>query len=156
MAVATAARLGRLKVVLEGGPRKCTWVGAGFGLKAESRSSLRRPGIQRAEANSPAAMTSFPPFAYPFLSNSMDSANLACPYCGEPIEIVVDPSVGRQDDIEDCQVCCCTANALAHGGVALGAVATEEALARTVRAGGFTKFRCATDTPFHRIFEARR
>ena len=51
---------------------------------------------------------------------------------------------------------CCTANAMAHGGSALGAVATEDALARTVRAGGFTKFRRATETPFNRIFEARR
>ena len=36
----------------------------------------------------------------------MESAHLACPYCGEPIEIVVDPSIGRQEYIEDCHVCC--------------------------------------------------
>lgn len=29
-----------------------------------------------------------------------------CPYCGEPITIVVDPSPGSQSYIEDCQVCC--------------------------------------------------
>lgn len=51
---------------------------------------------------------------------------------------------------------CCTANALAHGGEALGAVATESALRHTVTAGGFTQFRRATETPFNRIFEARR
>ena len=39
---------------------------------------------------------------------------------------------------------------------ALGAVATQQALADTVRAGGFTRFRRATQTPFNRIFEARR
>ena len=31
---------------------------------------------------------------------------IACPYCGETIEIVVDCSVESQSYIEDCQVCC--------------------------------------------------
>jgi hypothetical protein len=51
---------------------------------------------------------------------------------------------------------CCTANSMALGGPALGAVATEEAIRNTVLAGGFTQFRRATETPFNRIFEARR
>ncbi|WP_199099026.1 CPXCG motif-containing cysteine-rich protein [Dyella sp. ASV21] len=29
-----------------------------------------------------------------------------CPYCGEPIEILIDGSVDSQRYIEDCQVCC--------------------------------------------------
>lgn len=29
-----------------------------------------------------------------------------CPYCGEPIELVVDCSVPEQCYIEDCPVCC--------------------------------------------------
>lgn len=29
-----------------------------------------------------------------------------CPYCGEPISVVVDHSLGEQEYIEDCQVCC--------------------------------------------------
>lgn len=29
-----------------------------------------------------------------------------CPYCGEPIELVLDGSAGEQAYIEDCQVCC--------------------------------------------------
>ena len=29
-----------------------------------------------------------------------------CPYCGEPIEVLLDPSVPHQNYIEDCQVCC--------------------------------------------------
>lgn len=29
-----------------------------------------------------------------------------CPYCGEPIELVVDCSISRQHYIEDCEVCC--------------------------------------------------
>jgi hypothetical protein len=51
---------------------------------------------------------------------------------------------------------CCTANSMALGGPALGAVATEDALRDTVMSGGFTEFRRATETPFNRVFEARR
>ncbi len=51
---------------------------------------------------------------------------------------------------------CCTANSLALGGPALGAVATDDALRDVVTQGGFTQFRRATETPFNRIFEARR
>ncbi len=51
---------------------------------------------------------------------------------------------------------CCTANSMALGGPALGAVATEDAIRDTVLAGGFTQFRRATETPFNRIFEARQ
>lgn len=29
-----------------------------------------------------------------------------CPYCGEPITLLLDLSAGDQDYIEDCQVCC--------------------------------------------------
>jgi len=29
-----------------------------------------------------------------------------CPYCGESIGILVDDSIGQQNYIEDCQVCC--------------------------------------------------
>ena len=28
------------------------------------------------------------------------------PFCGEPISIVVDHSLGEQEYVEDCQVCC--------------------------------------------------
>ena len=51
---------------------------------------------------------------------------------------------------------CCTANSLALGGPALGAVAPESAIHDVVLAGGFTEFRRATETPFNRIFEARK
>jgi len=50
---------------------------------------------------------------------------------------------------------CCTANSMALGGPALGAVAPESAIREVVMAGGFTQFRRATETPFNRIFEAR-
>ncbi|MGH7442633.1 MAG: CPXCG motif-containing cysteine-rich protein [bacterium] len=37
----------------------------------------------------------------------LDDISLPCPYCGEPNDIVVDPSGGkRQFYQEDCQVCC--------------------------------------------------
>ena len=32
--------------------------------------------------------------------------HIDCPYCGEPIETVIDTSAGSQDYIEDCPVCC--------------------------------------------------
>jgi SAM-dependent methyltransferase len=51
---------------------------------------------------------------------------------------------------------CCTSNSLALDGPALGAVATEEAIRETVLAGGFKEFRRASETPFNRIFEARK
>ena len=51
---------------------------------------------------------------------------------------------------------CCTSNSLAQGGPALGAVASEKSLRETVQKGGFGKFRRAAETPFNRIFEARK
>ena len=38
--------------------------------------------------------------------NPAEPAHINCPYCGEPLEILIDTSVGHQDYIEDCQVCC--------------------------------------------------
>ena len=37
---------------------------------------------------------------------SLSEEPIQCPYCGEPISVVVDHSVGEQEYIEDCQVCC--------------------------------------------------
>jgi SAM-dependent methyltransferase len=51
---------------------------------------------------------------------------------------------------------CCTSNSMALNGPALGAVASEAALRDTVLAGGFTQFWRASETPFNRIFEARK
>lgn len=36
----------------------------------------------------------------------MDTQTVRCPYCGEWLEVFIDPSVRRQEYIEDCQVCC--------------------------------------------------
>lgn len=38
--------------------------------------------------------------------NDTELVLLDCPYCGEPIQLIVDCSVPDQDYIEDCQVCC--------------------------------------------------
>lgn len=38
--------------------------------------------------------------------NELESKATICPYCGEPIELLIDCSVLHQDYIEDCQVCC--------------------------------------------------
>ena len=40
------------------------------------------------------------------MTSGTESVEIACPYCGEVIEILVDPSVESQSYIEDCQVCC--------------------------------------------------
>lgn len=50
----------------------------------------------------------------------------------------------------------CTPNALAGGTTALGAIASDAAIEAAVKAGGFTRFRRATETPFNRVFEARK
>jgi hypothetical protein len=34
------------------------------------------------------------------------SCPVTCPYCGEPIELLLDGSAGEQDYVEDCPVCC--------------------------------------------------
>ena len=36
----------------------------------------------------------------------LSTHDLTCPYCGEPIALVVDASAGAQTYIEDCAVCC--------------------------------------------------
>jgi hypothetical protein len=38
--------------------------------------------------------------------NPLETHNDYCPYCGEPIELVIDASGGDQSYIEDCAVCC--------------------------------------------------
>ncbi|MGI8813502.1 MAG: class I SAM-dependent methyltransferase [Pyrinomonadaceae bacterium] len=75
------------------------------------------------------------------------------PMAGNSIEENFNP-IGRT--FSGASTLCCTANAIAQGGKALGAVATEAAIREAVTAGGLTEFRRTTETPFNRIFEARR
>ena len=36
----------------------------------------------------------------------LDYVVRSCPYCNEPLELSLDPSVDQQSYVEDCQVCC--------------------------------------------------
>jgi hypothetical protein len=38
--------------------------------------------------------------------SSINTSWVACPYCGESIELVIDCSVPSQEYVEDCEVCC--------------------------------------------------
>jgi hypothetical protein len=38
--------------------------------------------------------------------NYLQEKSVNCPYCGERIGVLLDPSVPHQNYIEDCQVCC--------------------------------------------------
>jgi hypothetical protein len=38
--------------------------------------------------------------------NPIESCATYCPWCGSPIDLVVDCSVGSQEYVEDCAVCC--------------------------------------------------
>ncbi len=40
------------------------------------------------------------------LMHFQEEIDVTCPYCGEGITLLVDPSVPRQSYTEDCQVCC--------------------------------------------------
>jgi hypothetical protein len=46
--------------------------------------------------------------AFPLGDGTADlSAPAGCPYCGEPVELAVDPGGGNvQEYVEDCPVCC--------------------------------------------------
>ena len=37
---------------------------------------------------------------------STESQDAVCPYCGERMELVLDPSTPFQEYVEDCYVCC--------------------------------------------------
>ena len=81
------------------------------------------------------------------------SVLLVEPMAGNTVEENFNP-IGRT--FSAASTLCCTANAMAQGGNALGAVASEDALKQTVTSGGFSEFRRAAETPFNRIYEARR
>lgn len=74
------------------------------------------------------------------------------PMAGDSVEENFNP-LGRT--YSAASTLCCTANSLALGGPALGAIASDRALREAVTAGGFRHFRRTTQTPFNRIFEAR-
>ena len=81
------------------------------------------------------------------------SALIVEPMAGNTVEENIN-IVGRT--FSAASTLCCTSNSLALGGPALGAVATEDALREVVVGAGFREFRRATQTPFNRVFEARK
>ncbi len=36
----------------------------------------------------------------------LETCSVACPYCGEAFEALVDPSEAGTDYIQDCEICC--------------------------------------------------
>ena len=38
--------------------------------------------------------------------NFLHEAEVSCPYCGESLDVLLDPQDTDQQYIEDCQVCC--------------------------------------------------
>ena len=38
--------------------------------------------------------------------NTIETSKIGCPNCGEQIELLIDCSIGHQEYVEDCQVCC--------------------------------------------------
>ena len=36
----------------------------------------------------------------------LSQETISCPYCGESIDVLIDPQDAGQQYIEDCQVCC--------------------------------------------------
>ncbi len=38
--------------------------------------------------------------------NLLETVSIVCPYCGEGVDVVVDCSIGFQEYVEDCHVCC--------------------------------------------------
>jgi SAM-dependent methyltransferase len=81
------------------------------------------------------------------------SALIVEPMAGNTVQENFNP-IGRT--FSAASTLCCTSNSMALNGPALGAVASEEAIREKVLAGGFKEFRRATETPFNRVFEARR
>jgi SAM-dependent methyltransferase len=74
------------------------------------------------------------------------------PMAGDSVEENINP-VGRL--YSAASVLCCTPNAVATGPMALGTVATDDALREVAMAAGFSRFRRVMASPFNRFFEVR-
>ena len=85
--------------------------------------------------------------------NEDGTALIVEPMAGNEVQDNFNP-IGRT--FAGASTLCCTANSLALDGPALGAAASEDKLTEVVLAGGFKQFRRATETPFNRVFEARK
>ena len=75
------------------------------------------------------------------------------PFAGDQVEENLNP-VGRLFYAASTMICTPAAKSQ-PGGMAVGAQAGERRLREIVTAGGFTRFRRATETPFNMVFEAK-
>jgi 2-polyprenyl-3-methyl-5-hydroxy-6-metoxy-1,4-benzoquinol methylase len=75
------------------------------------------------------------------------------PYAKDSVQENLNP-VGRIF-YDASSMICVPASLAQEVGLGLGAQASETAISKVVKAGGFTRFRRATETPFNRVFEAR-
>lgn len=84
-----------------------------------------------------------------------DDGTIMCvePAGGERVEENFNP-VGRV--YSGASVLVCTSNALAAGGPGLGTIVPDSRLRSLFSEAGFSRFRRATETPFNRVFEARK
>ena len=140
----------------------------------EAREAARRAGVNDRAEFEVASATDFPGKDFDLIAFFDCFHDLADPegaarHAHEALRedgtlMMVEPMAGEQvqDNLNPlgrfftgASIFCCVPNSLAGRGPALGTVATEQALGDMVRAGGFTRFRRATETPFNRVFEAR-
>jgi hypothetical protein len=42
----------------------------------------------------------------PYIMAPLEEHTILCPYCGETLEVLIDPQEAGHGYIEDCQVCC--------------------------------------------------
>jgi SAM-dependent methyltransferase len=90
--------------------------------------------------------------AYEMLASD-GSVLIVEPMAGERVEENFNP-LGRARAAASTLLC--TPHSLATNGPALGTLASEARIREMVTGGGFSQFRRATETPFNRVFEARR
>lgn len=62
--------------------------------------------MTRSQLASGLAPACSPKRAIEAMSTWLPERRIHCPFCGEQISIVVDPSSGSQSYVEDCEVCC--------------------------------------------------
>ncbi|HVE57572.1 MAG TPA: class I SAM-dependent methyltransferase [Pyrinomonadaceae bacterium] len=140
-----------------------------------AQSAAAKAGVATRVKFEAASATDFPDAQYDLICffdclHDMGNPTAAIKHCFDTLKsdgsvLIVEPMAGNSVEenfnpvgrtFSAASTLCCTANAIAQGGTALGAVASEDALKETVLAGGFKHFRRAAETPFNRIFEARK
>ena len=140
-----------------------------------ARKAAEEAGLADRVRFEPAESTSFPGEEYDLvaffdclhdMAHPGDAVQRACdtlkpggtvllvePMAGTTVEGNLNP-VGRVFSAASIMVC--TPNAIAGGGTGIGTIASDDDERKLFEAAGFSSFRRATETPFNRIFEARK